>query len=129
MGILIAFALPRFTRVAHSARASEVVALTASLRHGVEAAHVQYLTMGERRSSVSVGHKIIRLGNGYPDASASGIGNAVFDWDGFTIRTADNAVIFAKSDAPTAVRCSVTYHAAPEPTDTAIVSGLDTSGC
>jgi type II secretory pathway pseudopilin PulG len=129
MGILIAFALPRFTRVAHSARASEVVALTASLRHAAEAAHVQYLATGERHSSVSVDHKTIRLRNGYPDASASGIRNAVFDLEGFTIRSTDNAVIFAKSDAPAAERCSVTYHAAPEPADTAIVSGLDTSGC
>jgi type II secretory pathway pseudopilin PulG len=129
MGILIAFALPRFTRVAHSARASEVVALAASLRHAAEAAHVQYLATGERRSTVSVNHRVVRLRNGYPDASASGIGNAVLDLEGFTIRSADNAVLFAKSDAPAAERCSVTYHAAPEPTYAAAVSSLDTSGC
>jgi type II secretory pathway pseudopilin PulG len=129
VGILMAFALPRFTRVAHSARASEVVALSSSLRFAAEAAHVQYLAGGERQLAVSVDRKMIRLRNGYPDASASGIRNAVFDLDGFTISATDNAVIFAKSDAPAAMRCSVTYHPALESSQAAVVSGLDTSGC
>ena len=129
MGILAAFALPRFTRVAHSARAAEVAALSANLRYAAEAAHVQYLASGRRQTSVSVDRKIIELRNGYPDASAGGIRNAVFDLDGFIIRSADHEIIFAKSDAPTSERCSVRYHAAVESADSAVVSGLDTSGC
>jgi Tfp pilus assembly protein FimT len=129
LGILIAFSVPRFTRVAHSARASEVAALSASLRHASEAAHVQYLAAGERQSTVSVDRKIIRLRNGYPDASASGIRNAVFDLDGFTIIATDDAVTFARSDAPQAQQCSVTYHVALESSQAAVVSGLDTTGC
>jgi len=129
IGIVLAFALPRYTRVAHSARASEVVALSATLRYAAEAAHVQYVATGERQSAVSVDRKIIRLRNGYPDASVSGIRNAVLDLDGFTISETDNAVIFARSDAAAASRCSVTYHPALESSQVAVVSDLDTSGC
>jgi MSHA pilin protein MshA len=129
MGILTVFALPRFTGVAHSARASEVVALSASLRFAAEAAHVQYLASGERQSSVSVDRKMIRLRNGYPDASASGIRNAVFDLDRFTVTANDNAVIFSILDAPSATQCSVTYRPALEPSQVAVVSDLNTRGC
>jgi type II secretory pathway pseudopilin PulG len=129
VGILIAFAVPRFALVAHSARASKVAALSVSLRNAAESAHVQYLATGERQAKVSVDRKIIRLRNGYPDASASGIRNAVFDLSGFTIDATDKAVTFYKSDAPVATRCSVTYHAAFESSQAAVVSGLDTSGC
>jgi hypothetical protein len=83
----------------------------------------------QRQTSVSVDRKVIELRNGYPDVSAGGIRNAVFDLDGFIIRSADNEIIFVKSDAPTSERCSVTYHAAVESADSAVVSGLDSSGC
>lgn len=129
IGILGAFAVPRFTRIANSARASEVVALTANLRSTAQFAHAQYLAAGSRPEAIALDRKSIRLRNGYPDASNGGIRNLAFDLDGFTITATDNAVIFAKSDAPAAAQCSVTYRAATTAADAASVEGLDTRGC
>jgi len=43
LGIVAAFGVPRFTRVANYARASEVAGLSANLRNAARAAHIQFL--------------------------------------------------------------------------------------
>jgi prepilin-type N-terminal cleavage/methylation domain-containing protein len=127
VGIMASFALPRFTHLANSARASEVVALSANLRNAAEAAHSQYLASGARLSAAMMEGKRIRLKNGYPDAS--GIGSAILDTDGFTASAGASSVTFAKSDAPSRDRCSVRYNAAAAANEAATITNLDISGC
>jgi MSHA pilin protein MshA len=129
VGIVTAFAVPRFTRLGSGVRASEVTALGAKLRHAAQAAHAQFLAPGAHLSVITMGGKTVILKNGYPDATANGIRNAIFDSDGFTACEGADSVTFIRADAPSGKQCSVTYHAAPEASSAATITDPDTSGC
>lgn len=62
-----------------------------------------------------MGGETVSLKNGYPDATANGIRNAIFDSDGFTATEGAGSVTFIRADAPAGKQCSVTYRAAPKP--------------
>jgi MSHA pilin protein MshA len=100
VGIAAAFAVPRFTRLANNVRASEVITLGANLRSAAQAAHAQFLAPGAHLSAITLDGKIVTLRNGYPDVTASGIRNAIFDADGFTANESADSVIFIRADAP-----------------------------
>lgn len=128
-GIVAAFAVPHFTHLANSVRASEVTALGANLRNAALTAHAQSLTPGAPLSATTIGGKTVTLRNGYPDATVTGIRNAVFDSDGFTVNEGADSVTFTRADAPSEKQCSVTYQAAPESSGVATITDPDTSGC
>src|SRR6202000_1715609 len=73
LGIVGAFAVPRFTPLAHVVRSSEVQALGVYLRDTAQAAHEQYLASGSHISTATIAGRSVALANGYPDASAEGI--------------------------------------------------------
>lgn len=129
VGIIASFSVPRFTCVANHARATQVVALGASLRNAAEAAHAQYLASGATISTATVAGEAIELKNGYPDASNRGISHVVLEWGGFTAIPNRGFVTFFKTGAPSGERCSVTYYAAPVPSSAAAVRNIETSGC
>jgi MSHA pilin protein MshA len=129
VGIIAAFAVPRFTRLSNGVRASKVVTLGAQLRHAAQHAHAQFLSSGAPLSAITMGGKTVSIKNGYPDATANGIRNAIFDSDGFTASEGADSVTFIRADAPSAKQCSITYHAAPEAGSAATITAPDTSGC
>jgi type II secretory pathway pseudopilin PulG len=129
VGIGASFAVPHFTRLANSARAAEVTALGANLRRAAQTAHAQFLAPGAHRSAITMGGKTVTLRNGYPDATVSGICNAVFDSDGFSASEGAGSVTFFRADAPAGEQCSVTYKAAPEASSGAIITDPEISGC
>jgi MSHA pilin protein MshA len=129
VGIVAAFAVPRFTRLANNVRASEVIALGANLRSASKAAHAQFLAPGAHLSAITLDGKTVTLRNGYPDVTASGIRNAIFDAGGFTANEGADSVIFIRADAPSSEQCSVTYQAAAEPSRAATITQPDTRGC
>ena len=129
IGIVAAFAIPRFTHLQNDVRASEVVALSADLRRAAEAAHSQYVKSGTAPLSVAVEGRQIRLKNGYPDASSFGIQRAMVNSQEFRAQPAADSVTYSKHDAVDAAACSVTYLASPAPTKPATVTNLNTSGC
>jgi len=129
LGIISAFAIPRFTHLENDIRASEIVALSISLRSAAESAHAQYLKSGATLAAARLGGKPVRLKNGYPDASSAGIQRAVADLSDFTSSLTATSVTYSKRGAPAAARCRVTYNAAPASSTPATITGLDTSGC
>jgi MSHA pilin protein MshA len=129
IGIVAAFAVPRYTRLANSVRASEVTALGANLRQAALTAHAQFLIPGPQPSAITMAGKTVTLRNGYPDVTANGIRNAVFDSDGFTVDEGADFVTFIRADAPSGQQCSVTYQAAPEASSAAIITNPEISGC
>jgi MSHA pilin protein MshA len=129
IGILAAFAIPRFTHLANHARASEVVGLSTNLREAARLAHSQYLASGRNGTSATVNGRSIALVNGYPDASSNGIRNAIFDVGGFKAQAAANSVKFSKTGAPADAHCSVIYNTAPAESSSATITNLDLSGC
>jgi MSHA pilin protein MshA len=129
LGMGAAFAIPRFTSIANRTRASEVLALSNELRSAVEAAHSQFVAAGSHLAAASLKGKAVALKNGYPEASSSGIGNAIIDSDGFTTKITPSFVAFFKTGAPSDSQCSVTYKAAPEPAIAAAITDINISGC
>lgn len=129
VGILIAFAIPRFTHLGNDVRASEVVALSVNLRRAAEVAHAQYLRSGSTLSSATLEGRTIQLMNGYPDVGPQGIRLAIADLSDFTANSTPTSVTLSKSGAPAAAQCAVTYHASPTASSTSTITDLDTTGC
>jgi Tfp pilus assembly protein FimT len=129
LGIAVAFAVARFTSLGNRVRASAVLALSKELRIAVEATHSQFVAGGSHLGVATLKGKAVALKNGYPEASADGIGSAVIDWGGFTASTHSSFVVFSKTGAPSDSECSVTYKAAPEPASAAAITDINVSGC
>src|SRR5277367_2626427 len=126
--IIASFSVPRFTHLANSARAAQVIALRNNLRTAAEVAHAQYTASGAKLKTVRMAGKSVELKNGYPDASGKGIGNIVFDNGGFTLSANAASVTFMKTGAPSGELCAVTYRAAA-PGVAADIANVVTSGC
>jgi MSHA pilin protein MshA len=128
LGILAAFAVPRFTSLSQSARVAAISAFAGSLSSAASLAHAQYLATGGSPSSVTMEGTSVTLVNGYPDASATGIVNALQSSSGFSPSGTTSPVTFSLTSAPTPANCSVTYTVATA-TVAAQVSAPVTSGC
>jgi MSHA pilin protein MshA len=109
LGILAAFALPRFTQLTTTARVAAVTSLGGSLQSAAALAHAQYLAGGGTAASVAMDGATVSLAYGYPDATTSGIQNALQSTSGFTPTVSGSTVVFGLTGAPTPSTCSVTY--------------------
>ena len=109
VGMVSAFAIPRYTRVGNEARATQVMALSGVLRGVAKSAHAQYVASGSTLTAASLDGKVVALQNGYPGAGANGIRAMVMGWDGFVAQASPDSVIFMKKGAAVAEQCAVTY--------------------
>jgi MSHA pilin protein MshA len=126
LGVLSAFALPRFADLGGQARLATIQGAAGSMKAAANIAHAQWLAEGDS-ASVEVtleGTDIVML-FGYPtDASillASQIAAADFD-----IATAGSVRAIG---AVTAANCSVAYAEATSLTDPAVVGVVVDTGC
>ena len=129
MGMAAAFAVPRYTSLSNRTRASEVMALSRDLREAALAAHAQFVSSGSALAVATLNGKAVRLKNGYPAPTASGIESAIVDWGNFTTKASSSFVVFYKTGAPIDTQCSVTYRAASVPNAPATVSDVKLGGC
>jgi MSHA pilin protein MshA len=131
LGIMSAFAIPRFAALDSAARVSATKSLVGSLRSAAALAHAQYLVAGTSPSTVTMDGQAVSLAFGYPDAA--GIALAIQDTTGFTAVTVGSTITFTKTGAATPATCIATYTAAAAAnTAPAIeVAGLitNTAGC
>jgi MSHA pilin protein MshA len=118
VGMVSAFAIPRYTRWANEARATQVMALSGILRGVARDAHQQYLASGSTLQSATLEGRPVALKNGFPAASTPGIRAVVIDWAGFVTKASPNSITFMKKGAEVGERCAVTY-TVPEPQVTA----------
>ena len=77
LGILAAFAVPRFARLDRQARIASVRALEGSLRAGSALARSQWLAEGLNAANTTVEGTPVTMTNGYPAGTAAGIGNTL----------------------------------------------------
>ncbi len=130
LGILAAFAIPRFTQLDSQARIAAVTSLGGSLQSAAALAHAQYLASGTAPATVTMDGQSITLTNGYPSATAAGIVNTLQDTSGFTTVVGATSVTFEKNGAPTLLTCSVTYTASTGLGVPAVVTlPVATAGC
>ena len=105
LGILAAFAYPRFASMDAEARKAAVEALGGSIRDATARARAQALARGGPATITMEGQTITML-NGYPDEAS--IDDTLLDFTGFQF---NNAVVarFRRLDAPAPNTCIVTY--------------------
>jgi MSHA pilin protein MshA len=77
LGILAAFAIPRFARLDTSARVASVRALEGSLRSGSALARSLWLAQGTNPATVNMEGTVVNMTAGYPAPTAAGIGNTL----------------------------------------------------
>ncbi len=104
LGILAAFAFPRFAALEIEAREAVTEGLAGSVRSAYSLAHGLSLAQGTP-ATVSMEGQTIDMVNGYP--SLSTIDDTLVDFTGWTF--APGTGIFTKDGALTPANCSVDY--------------------
>ena len=124
LGILAAFAIPRFANLEVEARAAATQGLGGSIRSGAMLAHSLSLATGVAiGASVSMEGQTITMANRYP--TLADIDDTLLDITGFTYTPATG--VFTKDGATTPANCSVTYAQAAANSSPAIT--VDVSDC
>jgi len=108
LGILAAFAMPRFADLGADARKSAVKGLQGSILAAANIAHSKQLaSSGNPASPVNLeGAAGITMAHGYPTSDNAGIVAALVSHDGFSW---DGTDTFTKDGAPTDTACAVQY--------------------
>jgi MSHA pilin protein MshA len=110
LGILAAFAVPRFASLEGQARLAATQALAGSIRSGASLAHALWLAQGNPAStSVTMEGQVITMANGYPNVAT--IDNTLVDYTGFALTTPGGTARFTKA-SPTGTpiaNCFVAY--------------------
>lgn len=121
LGILAAFAIPRFASLEREARSATTQGLSGSVRSAAAMAHGLFLATGA--TPVNMEGNNIAITNGYPDADD--IADTLADSTGFAVTTAGDTTTFDKTGA--SGTCQVTYTDALANNPPEIT--IDTSGC
>ncbi|MEM8682464.1 MAG: type II secretion system protein [Pseudomonadota bacterium] len=123
LGILAAFAIPRFASLESEARTATVFGLSGSVRSAATLAHSLFLTTGA--TVVTMEGVNVNLTEGYPDASDIAV--TLADLTGFnvTVNGAGDEATFERIGAPG--NCEVVYNDAL--VNQAPLVSVDISGC
>lgn len=96
LGILAAFALPRFADFGNEARLATLEGAIGAVKSAAGIAHARYVADGDNPTSVDLDGTTVAMentNNGYPTAATGGIGAAAqLDASDFTIGTATSNV-------------------------------------
>jgi MSHA pilin protein MshA len=117
LGILAAFAIPRFVSLEGQARVASRNAMMGSLRSGAALAHALWMANGQV-SPVTMEGNSIAMVNGYPDATTVKL--TLADTSGYTPTTVGTTTTFASTSLST---CTVAYTEAAANSAPLIVSG------
>jgi MSHA pilin protein MshA len=114
IGILAAFALPRFPNLAKGARSGSVTALVDAITDASKIAHYQQLSDGllETPIPVEIENTVITMINGYPSANGGGIEEAINSYAGFEYTPGTPIGVFTMSESPDPDNCKVEYQEA-----------------
>ena len=110
LGILAAFAVPRFASLEGQARLASTQALAGSVRSGAALAHALWLAQGDPASAnVTMEGQPITMAYGYPDAVT--IEGTLVEYTGFKLTTAGGSAVFTKQaqSGDVIANCFVTY--------------------
>jgi MSHA pilin protein MshA len=127
LGILAAFALPKFMGLEAQARTSTVNSMAGSIKSAAAMAYGVWLAQGVGGNSVTINGTPVALAFGYPTAAA--IGTLIQDTSGF------NGVgtgTWTKAGATTPATCQLVYTPAANvntPPAVTVKTGLNGAGC
>ncbi len=129
LGILAAFAVPRFASLEGQARLAATQSIGGSVRSGAALAHALWLAQGDPTSTtVTMEGNTITMSNGYPNAATIADTLAENPPSGFTV-TAGATTTFSKTNSSgvAIANCLVTY--TPAAVNGAPLVVATTSGC
>jgi MSHA pilin protein MshA len=130
IGILAAFAIPRFSNIAQDARISSVNGLLGSVRSTSALVHGLALARNTADGDpISLEGVDVIIKRAYPAGTANGIANALTTTAGYTLDTSTaGTVVFQVNGAANLPTCSVTY---VEPTAAGLAPTITslTAGC
>lgn len=117
LGILAAFAVPRFINLSSEAKAASIKGLSGSVKAASALAHAAYIVKDVPTSTtVAMGGQTVTIKNAYPEGSADGIVKALDISNDYQLDTSTTgSVVFYQSDqslATTPATCIVTYEEA-----------------
>lgn len=130
LGILSAFALPRFADLGGEARTSSIQAASGAVRSAANIAHAQWLAQGSTGDVSLEGVTITMTTGGYPNADSAGVTGSAATTNGIVeaaqLSDADYTLAVATGvlTVSIATNCSFTYTES-----TGAVSAVTTSGC
>ncbi len=124
LGILSAFAVPKFIDVTTDARAAAIEGIAGSMRSAASIVHAGYVSAGSTGTTVSMSDgSTVTLANGYPAAAQNGILDAVGIAGG---ETGDVTCTGSPMVCTIQTDCKVTYTAATTsaaPTIVPVITG------
>ena len=128
LGILAAFAIPRFTGLEKQARTAAVNGLSGSVKSASALSKALWVANGNANAPTVTfegGQSInVNATTGYPVAEAAGIGATVTDTSGYAFTNNGTEAIWKLSAATNADQCLVTYNnGTVPPTVTTNVNG------
>lgn len=115
LGILAAFAIPKFADLGADARRSTIQGVEASMKSASAIAHSAFLAAGTRPNSVNMEGSAVAMVNGYPSAAgivvaANITGGATAAAAGdFIVTTTGTRTTVQAEGATTAASCQVVY--------------------
>lgn len=119
LGILSAAAIPRFIDFGDSARTAAVKSMAGAVRSATGIVHSTALAMSQSAGTITIESRSVNIVNGYPEASADGLGVMIVDVSEFTVDYATaNTAIYAPASAIDNANCRVTYVEGLPPTIT-----------
>ena len=126
LGILAAFALPRFASITTEAREAALDGMAGGMRSAAALAHAQQLVQGlGSGTNITMDGTVVVMVAGYPDDDATGIGAALLDTSGFTA-VGTGPIVYQLDGSPTPADCSVSY---PAPVGAFPSVSTSTTGC
>jgi len=109
LGILAAFALPKYMGLENQARAAALNGMTGSIRSAANMAHGVWLANGNP-GSITIDTVPVTMVDGYPNAA--GIQKLIQDTSGFTVKVSGTTTTFTPNNSRTPASCNVVYNEA-----------------
>jgi MSHA pilin protein MshA len=107
LGILAAFAVPRFASLEVEARSAATTALGGSLRSSAALSHAMWLATGQP-GTIDMEGQTITMVNGYPDEAT--IDETLSSLEGFVYDASGSPGVFSKTNGTTPIaNCTVSY--------------------
>lgn len=130
LGILSAFALPRFANLSTDANRAVVEAGFGAAKSASAITHSTWLAGGSSGASVSVEGATVTMVNGYPAATDAGIMTAAgLDTDFTGTASGGSALVIRPNGVASAAACSFTYTQAASAGATPSFSAIDSTDC
>jgi MSHA pilin protein MshA len=127
LGVLSAFALPRFADLGVNARVSTINGVAGTMKSAAAIAHSQWIVDGNTSStSVTLDGAAIDMSFGYPTMAGVLVASQISGTDFDTSTTPGSVFI---NGAPTEADCSVSYNEATSLTSPAVVNSVVITGC